>query len=160
MRYDYRAAVEIYAGSNGDATKAMYDHLARLGPAGEVALNLFRAHKNSGRAKTYRGGIRGKGSYKGMAYDRKAWAIENLCRTLGQHADALGIAWGWKVDPGQAKYCWVLYVETPAGQVSFHTEHRGDGPDFDGRWDGIKGEGAQRICRWIGDLCSQEQVAA
>jgi hypothetical protein len=39
-----RAAVAaIYSGSNGDDTKALYAKMSAKGPAGTVAINLFRA---------------------------------------------------------------------------------------------------------------------
>ena len=86
---------EIYIGSDGDATKALYERLATLGPAGVVALNLFRAVKCSTRAKKY------SRRFKGEAYDRKNWSLANLCQELAKSADALGIVWGWKIDPEQ-----------------------------------------------------------
>ena len=39
-------------------------------------------------------------------------------------------------------------VDTPMGQMSFHTERRGDGPDYHGAWDGAAKTGPERICRW------------
>lgn len=142
----------VYNGSDGDATKALFARLEQLGPIGAIALNLFRAHKNSARAKVYRGGIRGQGSFKGMAYDRKDWAMRNLQNALTDHAAALGIGWGWALDEAQAYHRWVLYVDMPAGQISFHTLHRGAGPDYAGKWDGERDAGAGRICRWIAQL--------
>ncbi len=139
---------DIYHGSNGEATRALYAHLATIGPAGIVATNLFRACKCSERAKQYRGGVRGKGSYRSMAYDRKQWSIGNLCEALQSHAEALGISWGWKVDPRQEKHRWVLYVDLPTGQASFHAEHRGVGPDYQGQWDG-KRASAESIVGWV-----------
>lgn len=141
--------VRVYEGSNGDATKALYDEVSALGPQGVVAVNLFRANKNSARAKVYRGGIRGRGSYRGMAYDRKQWAMGNLCQVLGRHAGACGITWGWGVDDEAPKFRHVLYVDIPTGQVSFHTESRLDGPDYPGEWDGVRGASVDRICRWM-----------
>ena len=112
----------IYRGSDGEATKELYRALEQLGPRGIVALNVFRAQKCSERAKCYRGGIRGKGSYSSMAYDRKQWSMGNLAMVLSRHAAALGIAWGWKIDPAQSYHCWVLYIDLPTGQVSFHAD--------------------------------------
>lgn len=123
-------AIEIYAGSDGFKTREMYAALKALGPEGEVATNLFRAQKCSSRAKVYRG--RG---YRAEAYARKAWTVGNLVGTLTQHATELGITWGWKIDPNQEVHQWVLYVETPHGQASFHMPERGSGPDFAGEWD-------------------------
>ena len=129
---------EIYLGSDGEATKSLYSHLERRGPLGMIALNLFRAQKCSARAKVYRGGIRGQGSYKRMAYERKSWSMDLLCRALIEHGAALNIRFGWKEDPrtvfGQDA-SWVLYVELPAGQVSFHSPTRGTGPDYTREWD-------------------------
>lgn len=144
--------VRTYQGSSGDATKALYDRLASCGPVGEIALNLFRAHKNSARAKVYRGGIRGQGSYKGMAYDRKEWAIGNLAKMLDQHRASHGLKWGWAIDEAQEYHRHVLYVDLPTGQVSFHTAQRGPGPDYPGTWDGVREVGAARICQWCAQL--------
>ena len=71
---------EIYYGSDGESTKALYARLWKLGPVGVIAVNLFRACKCSERAKQYHGGIRGKGSYRSMAYERKQWSIAALQR--------------------------------------------------------------------------------
>lgn len=131
-----RRVKSIYEGSDGDATKALYADLGERGPVGHIALNLLRAQKASARAKVYRGGVPGKGSYRSMAYDRKQWAMGNLCTALVMHADALGICWGWKRDLDQPVHDWVLYVDLPTGQVSFHTDHRGAGPDYPADFDG------------------------
>lgn len=149
---DLLALVRIYDGSDGDATKALYHELEAIGPVGAVAINLFRAQKCSARAKVYHGGVPGQGSYRDMAYERKEWSMANLCKVLGAHAAELGILWGWKVDPVQPFHTWVLYVEMPTGQVSFHTRARGKGPDFTGEWDGVRGASADRILRWIAGL--------
>ena len=141
----------IYDGSNGYQTRALYAHLETLGPAGLVALNLFRAQKCSARAKRYRGGLRGLGSFKDAAYSRKEWSIQNLCRILSEHAAALGIGWGWGRDPAQPVHCWVLYCDLPTGQVSFHAAKRGGGPDYPGRWDGQHAS-ATRIIGWCREL--------
>lgn len=144
--------VRIYEGSDGAATSALYANLTTLGPIGEVAVNLFRASKTSGRAKVYRGGT-GRASYRDLAYGKKQWSMENLCRVLTQHAEAFGIQWGWKIDPEQSYHAWVLYADLPeVGQVSFHTAQRGRGPDYPGDWDGVKGVSPQRILRWIAGL--------
>lgn len=145
----------IYEGSNGDATKAMYERLTALGPVGVVAVNLFRAQKTSSRAKVYRGR-----RFKGAAYDTKQWSMSNLARSLTEHAESLGVAWGWQEDPEQAFHKIVLYIDIPTGQVSFHTDVRGVGPDYHGRWDGIRGVGASRIIAWCARLLANERVSA
>lgn len=142
----------IYQGSDGVSTKALYDKLDALGPAGEIATNLFRAHKSSERAKGYRGRAPGRGSYRGLAYGRKQWAMDNLCKILQAHGEALGIVWGWGVDTKQSYHSDVLYVDIPTGQVSFHTAGRGDGPDYPRGWDGQRNAGAQRVCTWCAQL--------
>lgn len=142
----------VYEGSNGEATKALYARLEQYGPAGVIALNLFRASKCSARAKVYRGGVPGKGSFRGMAYDRKQWSIGNLVKVLAEHSATCGLAWGWGVDNTQPYHRHVLYVELPSGQVSFHTEHRGEGPDAPQPWDGQRGFSAHRICAWTAQL--------
>lgn len=134
----------VYKSSDGAMTKQLYALLAKRGAAGEVAVELFRAQKCSERAKKYRGGIRGVGSFKAMAYERKGWALHNLCTTLLtgaagsriERAVELNISFGWKEDPRESFARWVLYVELPNGQVSFHSPVRHDGPDFKGEWDG------------------------
>jgi hypothetical protein len=149
-------AMHVWTQSDGDVTKAFYADLEQRGPIGVVAVNLFRANKCSDRAKKYRGGIRGKGSYKSMAYDRKEWSIGNLVRVLGEHAAALGIVWGWKQDPAQEYHCWVIYVDLPGhGQVSFHTGTRGKGPDYPGEWDGMR-MSTERICAFCDHVMQLE----
>lgn len=155
---DLASITATYEGSDGDRTKALYVELEARGPIGIVAMNLFRACKNSARAKVYRGGIRGKGSYKSMAYDRKQWAIDNLARVLGEHAAGLGMTWGWGVDEAQSYHRDVLYVDLPTGQVSFHTTPRGQGPDYVGKWDGVRGASPQRICTFCAQVLEAENA--
>lgn len=137
-----------YQGSDGNVTRALYEALEKRGPAGRVGLNLFRAVKNSERAKKYRGR-----EYKGAAYERKEWSLGNLCEVLELHADALGIMWGWSLDEAQPYHRHVLYVELEKhGQVSFHAAERLRGPDFPGTWDGQRGAAPQRVCSFVAAL--------
>lgn len=145
--------LKTYRGSNGDATKALYAELETIGTAGTIAVNLFRAQKASERAKAYRR------RYKGAAYEKKQWSMENLASALSVHAAALGFVWGWGEDEKQPFHRYVLYVELPTGQVSFHTERRGDGPDYPAKWDGMPGMGAERVCRWVGRLLADHEQA-
>ena len=104
-------ACEVFEGSDGDLTRRYYLALEALGTAGVIAVNLFRAQKNSTRAKAYRGR-----AYKGAAYDRKAWAMGNLVAVLATHATELGIVYGWKQDEATRfgeNASWVLYVTCP-----------------------------------------------
>lgn len=151
---DLDGIIRIYQGSNGDATKALYAELEKLGPVGLIALNLFRACKASERAKVYR-----RRNYKGAAYDKKEWSMGNLCDTLEHCAEADGIRWGWRADVGTPGFPNVLYVDLPTGQVSFHTAVRGAGPDYHGEWDGQRGVAPNRICRWCAKLLEKEQAA-
>lgn len=137
----------IYEGSDGDKTRALYARLQQAGGAGCLAVDVFRATKASARAKVYRGG-----GFKGKAYERKQWSMNNLCDGLTLHARLEGIRWGWKADPAQEFYPWVLYVELPTGQVSFHSPTRGIGPDYEGEWDGVRDVAPVRIAKWIARL--------
>lgn len=128
-------AAEVYAGSDGEQTKRYYAQLVTFGPIGVLAMNLFRAQKCSARAKVYRGG-NALGSYRDKAYQRKNWSMKNLVEVLLSHDKELSIVWGWKKD-SNSPYCpWVLYIDLPQGQVSFHTDSRLRGPDYHGDWDG------------------------
>lgn len=156
-------AVRAYYGSDGTMTKALYDHLATLGPAGELAANLMRASKTSERAKKYRGGNR-RGSYRGQSYSTKQWALGNICRVLSKEAIAEVPSWGWGVDPalfrdGDPHYH-VLYVEIPTGQVSFHTDARCEGPVYPGEWDRMRNQGADRVLRWVGRILEPAKETA
>jgi hypothetical protein len=150
--------MEIYGGSDGEATKALYARLERQGPAGVVAMNLFRAQKASARAKVYRGGVRGVGSFKAMAYEKKNWSLGNLCGVLAEHGDRLQLRWGWQADPATPGFEWVLYVDTPCGQVSFHSAARLKGPDYPYAWDGIVNASVGRIIRWCEQLLAGAEV--
>jgi hypothetical protein len=129
----------VYDGSDATLTRAFYAELCSRGSLGKVAMNLFRAQKTSDRAKVYRGGIRGKGSYRSMAYDRKSYSMDELCAILATEAESLKIVYGWKQDPNVVfgeNPSYVFYCEIPQGQVSFHSPTRGKGPDYAGEWDG------------------------
>jgi hypothetical protein len=129
MSYDIAAVLRVYQGSDGEATKALYAALEKLGPDGEIAANVFRAVKCSERAKVYRGGRATIGqSYKSKAYERKEWALNNLTKFLALHG---GFRWGWGIDKAMAPddpHKNVLYVDIPTGQVSFHSPVRLAGP--------------------------------
>lgn len=136
---------DVFEASDAEATRALYRALEQRGRIGVVAMNLLRAQKASDRAKVYRGR-----RFVDAAYERKAWAMGQLCDVLEQNRQAglMGI-WGWKLDPEPPPAIpWVLYVELPTGQVSFHARERGIGPDFPGEWDGARGLSAARIIAW------------
>lgn len=143
-----REVSEVYAGSDGEATRALYARLEAFGPIGVIAVNVFRAQKCSERAKRYRGS-----QFKSAAYERKDWSIGNLANALQAHAEAAGISWGWAIDDKQeGPHSHLLYIDLPTGQVSWHGGRRYGGPDYDGAWDGKTGLAPERICRWIADL--------
>lgn len=156
-----RDVLDVYHGSDGEATKALYAQLEALGPAGVVAVNLFRACKTSERAKKYRGGDK-NGSYRSQAYATKEWSIGNLAKELVANAPALGLTWGWGIDEmlqrREDPHHHVLYVKLPTGQVSFHTSTRGDGPDYPGQWDGVRHASSDRICRWVFSLLNRARA--
>lgn len=149
MTYDLDAVLAVYAGSSGDDTKALYAALEKLGVPGVVAMNLFRACKASERAKEYRG------RYKRAAYEKKQWSIDNLCTALLARP-VEGISFGWAIDERMrasgAPHFNVLYVDTWFGQISFHSDTRGAGPDYGGQWDGMKGVATGRVCRLVAVL--------
>lgn len=149
-------AREIYEGSDGALTLRFYNQLVRINLAkGTIAMNLFRAQKCSERAKKYHGGVPGKGSYRDMAYERKNWSLKELCRVL---VDNPIVNFGWKKDPDTPKFEWVLYVDLPNGQVSFHSAERYSGPDYLGEWDGRRGVSAARIVEYCDALMRPKET--
>lgn len=147
--------LEIFEGSNGEATKALYEKLAQLGPIGHVALNLFRACKCSGRAKVYRG--RSSKEWRSNAYDRKNWSLQQLTDALQKEGDAIALQWGWKIDPAQEFHKWVLYVELPTGQVSFHAATRTCEREYAGEWDQTTNS-PSRIIAFVDQLLANESA--
>ena len=124
-------SLEVFKQNDGEVTKAFYGEMNALGPMGQIAVALFRAQKRSSAAKQYR-----RGRFKHAAYDVKNWSISELCKLLTEHAGQCGIRWGWKQDPNTPGFEWVLYVDLPTGQASFHSAVRGTGLEYAGEWDG------------------------
>lgn len=125
-------AQQIFEQRNGEVTKVYYACLCACGLAGELAVALFRAQKRSEAAKSYR-----RGSSRRASYEVKNWSLGEVCRILLQPS-APAFSWGWKHDPETPGYEWILYVELPSGQVSFHSADRLSGPDYRGEYDGQK----------------------
>jgi hypothetical protein len=150
----------IYTGSDGVATKGLYDLLDQRGPKGELAHHLMRAMKTSERAKQYRGRDGQGRKYSQLSYGRKQDAIEKVAALLGQHAQRFGILWGWAEDTDQPYHRWILYVDLPTGQVSFHAAERGDGPTYTKPWDQKKRQGSIRICKFAAAVLEMEDAAA
>lgn len=67
-------------------------------------------------------------------------------------APAETVRWGWATDEsvqfGESA-SWLLYVDLPHGQVSFHSPTRGRGPDYPGQWDGQRNVGELRVLRFV-----------
>lgn len=132
-----RSAFEVFKQNDGEVTKAWYADMNALGFDGQLAVALFRAQKRSSAAKKYRGG-----KFTRAAYDVKNWSLSEICRILS--AEAHAVHWGWKRDDNTPGFEWVLYVELPTGQCSFHSADRLTGPNYTGDWDGIRAS-AERI---------------
>lgn len=142
----------IYNGSSGAATRGLYAQLEAFAPRGPIAVKLLQACKASERAKKY------TRRFAAAAYDKKDWAISELCRALVAEPDVVP-SWGWGFDAKAIGFEHVLYIDVPgAGQVSFHTSYRKDGPDYAGGWDGIKAVAARRICRWTEAVLNGREV--
>lgn len=135
---------DAFFGSDADKTRDLYLRLVDRGPIGAIAVDLLRAMKASSRAKQYRGrSVR-------LAYDKKSWAVSELCKSLELLAGDIGIRWGWgkdrTVDQG---FDDVIYIDLPGcGQISFHSPTRGSGPDYPDAWDGVRGVGIPRVIRF------------
>lgn len=142
--------MEIYAGSNGQDTVALYARLEKLGPRGIVALNLFRAQKASVRAKVYRR------RYRGFAYEKKNWSLGLLHAALVAHSTELQIEFGWREDPLQEYHKWVLYIDLPNGQISFHAASRMGPRDYEAPWNNEL-DSATRIIRFVETVLEREQ---
>jgi hypothetical protein len=116
----------IFDQRNGDVTKAYYAEMGAKGFNGLLAVALFRAQKRSTAAKRY------SRRFRSDTYDVKNWSIEQACSVLLSHN--FGFAWGWARDLSTPGFTWVLYVDLPTGQCSFHARQRGNGPDYAGKW--------------------------
>jgi hypothetical protein len=129
--------------------------LESLGPAGLIAAFAFRVQQASDEAKDHiehrfnaqTGAEYGRAASRD-AYGSKNWAMQRLYFALVDYADQLGITWGWRSDPKTPSHPHVLYIDLPTGQVSFHAEHRGHGPDYPAEWDGTY-DIRDRIQRWV-----------
>jgi hypothetical protein len=136
-------AESVFKQNNGEVTKAYYAEMNAKGLPGQLAVALFWAQKRSTAAKKYR-----RGKFTRAAYDVKNWSLSEVCRILDlMQAFESGPQWGWQRDPKTPGYEWVLYVELPTGQCSFHSAERLNGPDYEKGWDGV-GISEERICRY------------
>ena len=110
---------------------------------------MFRAQKRSTAAKRYKGK-----KFTRAAYDVKNWSLSEICR-ICQLADQF--VWGWKYDAKAINYEWVLYVDTPFGQVSFHSAERLAGPNYPGDWDGAR-LGRERVLQYCDHVMGVDAV--
>lgn len=117
---------DAYHGRDAARTRRAMAQLEMRGYAGKLAAALFRVQKASYRAKKYRGKSKSRG------YSRKVECIDQLCDILSFPES--NVRWGWGKDR-KGFLADVLYVDLPCGQVSFHSTHRGHGPDYPGKWD-------------------------
>jgi hypothetical protein len=127
---------DVNAATDPAATRALYARLDSCGPAGQVALNLFRAHRCITQAMNcdpeYRQHTR---QISRKAYERKDWALRLLCRALMDHSVELRIPWGWSCDSRDKRAPWSLHIDLPQGQVVFRNPCRLTGYDYVGRRD-------------------------
>lgn len=127
-------AAEVYRQNNGDVTRAYYEAMNKRGYGGMLAVALFRAQKRSDAAKRYRKGP----GFKTKAYEVKEWSISQVCMILQR--GNFGFSWGWREDAKSPGHPWVLYVDLPTGQCSFHTARRLEGPNYTRPW--MPGDGS------------------
>lgn len=151
MTTEFLDAKSVFYQNDGEVTKRYYAELGARGPMGEIAVALFRAQKRSSRAKDYK-----RGKFRRAAYDVKSWSMGELCRLLAKYGEALGFKWGWQADPNVVfgnTPSWVLYVDLPGHeQVSFHSPDRMSGPDYLGKWDGVRGASEGRVIRFCSSV--------
>jgi hypothetical protein len=143
-------ALEVFKQNDGGVTKSYYEKMNGISLLGQLAVALFRAQKRSTAAKRYRGG-----QYRHAAYDVKNWSLSEICRVMTLIKNPF--EWGWGEDPNTPGFPWVLYVELPVGQVSFHSAERLQGPQFLGHWDGAKGATVERVLAFC-DLVESGRV--
>ena len=150
--------LRAYQGSDGTLTRRVTQALRGQGPSGELASWLFTAQKASERAKLY-GGTK----WRGVAYKRKAWALSKLCTFLQEHPDLavdgeVPLVWGWGRDALNRRVPFVLYLDLPTGQVSFHSTARYSGPDYDGQWDRVPQASPGRVVSFAASLLRQSAI--
>lgn len=136
--YEAHRVEAIYAGSDGDATRALFDEL--YGVRGALAVCLFRASKCTERAAG------AQGHYRDIAVGRKRWALEQLLIALQENAT---YGYGWSFNLEDEKLPWVLRVDLPQGPVRFPTAVKGDGPVYPGPWAPDDQQTAPRVVAFV-----------
>jgi len=117
-------ARSIFKARDSKATMEFCTELATRGIDGAVAVSLYQVQYSSSRAKKYRRDGRQS------SYARKNQVLSRVPHWL----KASSIPFGWGHDRSTIAYPWVLYVDLPTGQCSFHNQSRGPGPDYLGKW--------------------------
>lgn len=145
----------VFGGSDGAATLALFEELKGCGPVGILATCLFRAQKAVNRARDIP--IDSSPHYPAMAHGRRLWALSQLLDYIRLGYDGPSIAWGWRPSEDQhEKWPWILSMDLPQGQVSFRSAVRHQGPDYVGKWDGVKGANTQRILAFVNSVLQRE----
>lgn len=130
-------AQAAYEATDYSETRSYLRALANAGRLGRIAAALFAAMRASTDAKTERRLAKGDPlaeiTVSRAGYARKRLAMQKVCELLAHNA--AGLAWGWGNDRRQADCPFVLFVDLPQGQVSFHTPEKLMGPEYAGRWD-------------------------
>lgn len=156
-------ASQVYSGrgsSAGAETRRLLTALRKRGLVGDIAACLFIAQKSSERAKRYGfsgfQGSRGRVSYRDLSYSRKGQALFALCQELQEAGERFPYLWGWRGNAdGRASGAlppYVLYVDLPTGQVSFHSHERYPGPEYPREWDGVRKASAGRVVQFCQNI--------
>lgn len=139
--------LDALAARDAAVTVQYQDGLLKRGLCGQLAFGLFRAQKNSVKAKGYVRGVWRRG-----AYEVKNESIDYVDTLLQKHGEALKIKWGWKKDKECTNYEHVLYVDVfKFGQASFHASRPSSDKRYEGEWSGIKNTGfvIANFCDWV-----------
>jgi hypothetical protein len=125
VRVSKMTAKEAFDTSDAADFRGFAKLLEEVGALGKIAADLLRCQKSSTRAKLY-----GRSEYRTFSYERKETHLARLCVQLA----TAGLTWGWQEDKS-SHVPWILYVDLPNGQVSFHCYERFTGPEYPGKWD-------------------------
>jgi hypothetical protein len=81
-----------------------------------------------------------KGYGRARSNDCSRYARKDQClqAAVSIAMECPDLKWGWQVDPITPAYPHVVYFDLPQGQVSFHAQERGEGPEYAGTWAGAR----------------------
>jgi hypothetical protein len=139
-------------------TRWILRQLTACGPLGQVAAELVRIQKAGTQAGVYRGTAASGNSFRELALRRKREHLLKLVGLLGSMRPAP--SWGWANDPLQPQARWVLCLDLPTGQVSFHSSERFEGPDYTRRRESDVSPREHRILAFCDALLSGTLPAA